>query len=57
METNQMEWQSAETLTAGPSLDFVRAVAELLETDPNDILAELGYTPSEVEAEPVLVAA
>lgn len=57
METNQMEWQSAETLTAGPSLDFVRAVAELLETDPNDILAELGYTPSEVEAEPVLVTA
>ena len=50
METNTMEWQSAETPTAGPSLDFICAVAELLETDPNDILAELGYTPPILEA-------
>ena len=53
METNTMEWQSAEVATAGPSLDFICAVAELLETDPNDILAELGYTPPAVEAVPV----
>ncbi len=47
-ETNQIEWNSAETLTAeGPSLDFIRAVAELLETDPDDILSELGYSHSE----------
>lgn len=51
METNQTEWRSAETLTTeGPSLDFIRAVAELLETDAEDILAEMGYTPSESEA-------
>lgn len=44
METNQAEWRSAEiTTTEGPSLDFIRAVAELLETNPDDILAELGY--------------
>ena len=44
MEINQAEWRSVENPTAeGPSLDFIRAVAELLETDPDDILAELGY--------------
>jgi hypothetical protein len=54
METNQAEWRSAETNTAeGPSLDFIRAVAELLETDPDDILTELGYA----HAEEVAVAA
>ncbi len=48
METNQVEWRSAEISTAeGPSLDFIRAVAELLETDPDDILAEMGYAHSE----------
>ena len=46
METNQTEWQSAEVATDGPSLDFIRAVAELLETDPEDILSELGYAPT-----------
>lgn len=44
MDTNQIEWRSAETTTTeGPSLEFIRAVAELLETNPDDILAELGY--------------
>jgi hypothetical protein len=48
METNQIEWRSAENAAAeGPSVDFIRAVAELLETNPNDILAELGYAHSE----------
>ena len=47
METNQMEWRSAEPMAQGPSLDFIRAVAELLETDPEDILAELGYVSAE----------
>ncbi len=52
METNQAEWRSAEIpATEGPSLDFIRAVAELLETDPDDILAEMGYAHTEaVEA-------
>jgi len=48
METNQAEWRSAENSVAeGPSQDFIRAVAELLETDPDDILAELGYAHTE----------
>ena len=48
METNQIEWRSAESAGAeGPSVDFIRAVAELLETNPNDILAELGYAHSD----------
>lgn len=48
METNQAEWRSAEnTVAEGPSQDFIRAVAELLETDPDDILAELGYAHAE----------
>lgn len=52
METNQMEWRSAEAPSSeGPSLDFIRAVAELLETDPDDMLAEMGYAHTEaVEA-------
>ena len=54
METNQMEWRSAETTTEGPSLDFIRAVAELLETDPEDILAELGYVSSVEETPPAV---
>lgn len=54
METNQIEWRSVEnTGEAAPSLDFIRAVAELLETDPEDILTEMGYARDE---EPVLVA-
>ncbi len=48
METNQTEWRSAENAPVeGPSVDFIRAVAELLETDPDDILAELGYAHTE----------
>jgi len=44
MDTNQIEWRSAEgAAVEGPSVDFIRAVAELLETNPDDILTELGY--------------
>jgi hypothetical protein len=44
MDMNQIDWRCAESGAAeGPSLDFIRAVADLLETDPDDILAELGY--------------
>lgn len=50
METNQNEWKSAESAPPeGPSLDFIRAIAELLETDPDDILAELGYSRESAE--------
>ena len=52
MDTNQIEWRSAENAAPeGPSPDFIRAVAELLETDPDDILAELGYAHREDLAE------
>jgi len=48
METKQIEWRTAEnTASDGPSVDFIRAVAELLETNPNDILTELGYAHNE----------
>ncbi len=48
MNTDQMEWKTVEAVTTeGPSLDFIRAVAELLETNLDDILAELGYTHPE----------
>ena len=30
-----------------PSPDFIRAVAELLETDATDLLSEMGYSSSE----------
>ena len=54
METMQPEWNRTETVEAeGPSLDFIRAVANLLETNPDDILAELGYVSAE-ESELVL---
>ena len=45
MDTNPIEWRSAESvMNEGPSVDFIRAVAELLETSPDDILTELGYS-------------
>jgi len=53
MEPKETEWRSAEAaMTDGPSLDFIRAVAELLETDADDILTELGYSHNEVEEVP-----
>ncbi len=48
METIKDEWRSVESAsTETPSLDFIRAVADLLETDAEDILAELGYSHNE----------
>ncbi len=47
METITSEWMATENNTTHvPSPDFIRAVAELLETDADDILSELGYTSS-----------
>jgi hypothetical protein len=40
-----------------PSEDFIRAVADLLETDARDILVEMGYVYPEAvmaEAEPAM---
>ena len=38
MEPIQAEWTTVESDAEVPSLDFIRAVAELRETDPEDIL-------------------
>ncbi len=29
--------------TAAPSMDFINAISEFFETDPSDLLVELGY--------------
>jgi hypothetical protein len=47
METLEKESLSAEAELEGPSASFVLAVSELLETDPEDILSELGYRADE----------
>lgn len=48
MDMNQAGWRCLnDTSAEGPSLDFIRAIAELLETDAEDILSELGYARSE----------
>lgn len=57
METNHAEWQDAGSIASErPSEDFIRAVADLLETDAEDILAEMGYVepePAGLDAVPV----
>lgn len=53
MDTLQNEWHNVEATTPqAPSQDFIRAIADLLETDADDLLTEMGYSPSE---EPELV--
>lgn len=47
MESPMMERTDfASFVSERPSPEFIRAVAELLETDANDILSELGYAPT-----------
>lgn len=49
MELNAIEWRSATMVDAErPSEDFIRAVADLLETDADNILSEMGYQYTEV---------
>ena len=48
MESEMTEWHDADVFVEErPSADFIRAVAQLLETDADDILSEMGYVPSE----------
>lgn len=35
--------QTDTELAAAPSADFIQAVSQFLDTDPSDLLAELGY--------------
>jgi hypothetical protein len=52
MEQGVLERDFTEALVVDrPSADFVRKVAELLETDAEDLLSELGYAgPQLMEA-------
>lgn len=34
---------NAEAQTAAPSVDFITAISDFFETDPSDLLVELGY--------------
>ncbi len=48
METQMTDWHDTSSLVPErPSADFIRAVAELLETNADDLLAEMGYVPAE----------
>src|SRR2546421_5060472 len=43
MNTYETEWHNSGCLTLErPSVDFIKAVAELLETDAKDLLSEMG---------------
>jgi hypothetical protein len=48
MENTIAELDPTELTTdPRPSEDFVRAVAQLLQTDAEDLLTELGYVPEQ----------
>ena len=48
MDPNMTEWHCAgASEMERPSEEFIRAVAELLETDADDILSEMGYVYAE----------
>ena len=59
MNSNECQWHNAAAPEEErPSAEFIRAVADLLETDAEDILSELGYTYIEAvvgQAHPVEV--
>jgi hypothetical protein len=41
-----------DVATEAPSVDFIQAISEFLDTDPNDLLLELGYYTRDNEAAP-----
>ncbi len=50
----EMLGPSAES-SAAPSVDFIQAISEFLDTDPADLLVELGYyTREERDAAPTV---
>jgi len=59
MNMYEAEWHDSGCLPMErPSVDFIKAVAELLETDAKDLLSEMGYVPSEaVIAQTEMIAA
>src|SRR5437763_14586960 len=44
MNMYETEWHDSVSQER-PSVDFIRAVAALLETDAKDLLSEMGYVP------------
>lgn len=42
--------QTAADLAAAPSADFIEAVSQFLDTDPSDLLRELGYYSRETDS-------
>ncbi len=51
MNPNVAEWHNvASPDVERPSEDFIRAVADLLETDADDFLSEMGYSFTEALA-------
>ena len=53
--TTAKEDGCSETTT--PSAEFITAISEFFETDPSDLLAELGYYIREPERSPLSAAA
>ena len=52
MATMETEYVISESIDLDrPSKEFLLAVSKLLETDTNDLLAELGYVSPEANAE------
>jgi len=47
MNTFESELAIEQRQDNGPSADFICAISELLDTDPKDLLVELGYYNSD----------
>jgi hypothetical protein len=47
--TLDMDTMEESAAAHGPSADFITAISEFLDTDPKDLLVELGYYASETE--------
>ncbi|HEY3328894.1 MAG TPA: hypothetical protein VGK19_02645 [Capsulimonadaceae bacterium] len=54
METSEYMEPLQEGALNGPSAEFINAVSEFLDTDPTDLLVELGYY--ETSSTPAIIA-
>lgn len=53
MQNQPEKWRRTEPVVAeAPSPEFIRAVADLLDTNPEDILTEMGYAEPETQEPP-----
>lgn len=51
MEATTCTVDSTMETANGPSVDFIHAISEFLDTDPTDLLVELGYYESNPSAD------